>query len=70
MLDEDGEWIGHCPRKYVFDAREVDCKAELEIFVNKPRAVKQGVCLKVFPSVLKEFILCEDIRKRPRRIRI
>ncbi len=69
VLNEDGEEIGRCPRQYAFDVKEVDWKAELEIFIDKPRAVEQAVCLKAFPSVLREFVLCEEIRKRPRRVR-
>jgi len=69
VCNEDGGKIGHCPRQYAFDAKEVDWKAELEIFMDKPRAVEQAVCLRVFPPVLRDFILKEEIRRRPRRIR-
>lgn len=70
VLDQGtGREVGRVPRQYAYDVREVDWKAELEIFVNKPRAVEQAVCLKAFPAVLREFILSAELEKRPRRIR-
>ena len=69
VFDEDGQLLGKCPRQYIFDAKEVDWKSELEIFKNKPRAVEQAVCLKAFPEALKDFIVSASLSQRPQRIR-
>jgi len=69
VYDEDGEMIDRQPRAYAFDVEEVDWKAQLAFFVKKPRAVEQAVCLKVFPSVLRQFILSAELSRRRERVR-
>lgn len=57
------------PRHYALDITRIDWVANLEIFVNKPRAVEQANCLKAMPKELRDYILSAELRERPRRIK-
>lgn len=58
ILDEYGEKLLHtCPRLYFQDAKNIDWAAELEIFIQRPRAVERAVYLKALPDSIKEYFL-------------
>ena len=57
-VDEYGDKPLHtCPRFYLQDAKNIDWAAELDIFIQRPRAVEGAVYLKALPDRLKEYFL-------------
>jgi transposase len=71
VFDRYGEKLLHsCPRVYVQNAKNIDWASELEIFINRPRAVERAVYLKALPVPIKSYILsAEDLKKRRQRIK-
>ena len=54
VFDRYGEKLLHsCPRVYVQNAKNIDWASELEIFINRPRAVERAVYLKALPVPIK-----------------
>jgi transposase len=58
IVDEYGEKLLHtCPRFYLQKAKNIDWAAELEIFIQRPRAVERAVYLKALPDSIREYFL-------------
>lgn len=70
VLDERGEKRFYTqPRVYVQKAENIDWAAELEIFIQRPRAAERAVYLKALPDSIKEYILsATDLKERRQRI--
>ncbi len=70
ILDASGEKLFHvCPRVYMQKAENIDWVAELEIFIQRPRAAERAVYLRALPDSIKDYILStEDLRERRQRI--
>jgi hypothetical protein len=70
VFDQTGETrLTTMPRHYALDITQIDWVANLQIFVNKPRAVELANCLKAMPGELRDYILSAELRGRPKRIK-
>lgn len=70
IFDRHGEsLIARCSRSYSGESREIDWKAELAIFKNKPRAIERASYLKALPETVRGYLLGEDLKQRPERVR-
>jgi len=70
ILDEHGETVLHTVKRVYFQkAESIDWAAELEIFINRPRAAERAVYLRALPDALKTYILsAPDLKERRQRI--
>ncbi len=70
ILDNHGEELLHrCPRLYLQKAEAIDWAAELEIFIQRPRAAERAVYLRALPDSIKDYILsATDLKERRQRI--
>lgn len=70
ILDASGEKLFHiCPRVYLQKAENIDWAAELEIFIQRPRAAERAVYLRALPDSIKDYILsAQDLKERRQRI--
>jgi len=71
ILDEYGEELLHtCPKFYFQDAKNINWAAELEMFIQKPRAMERAVYLKALPDSIKDYFLSTtDLGDRKNRIK-
>lgn len=71
IFDRYGEKLLHsCPRLYAQSAANIDWASELEIFINRPRAVERAVYLKALPDCIKDYLLsARDLKERRQRIK-
>ena len=70
ILDKHGETVLHTVKRVYFQkAEDIDWAAELEIFINRPRAAERAVYLRALPDTLKTYILsAPDLKERRQRI--
>jgi transposase len=70
ILDKHGETVLHMVKRVYFQkAEDIDWAAELEIFINRPRAAERAVYLRALPDTLKTYILsAPDLKERRQRI--
>lgn len=70
ILDSSGEQLFHiCPRVYLQKAENIDWVAELEIFIQRPRAAERAVYLRALPKSIKYYILSAvNLKERRKRI--
>ena len=69
ILDKSGETLLHNVKRVYFQkAENIDWAAELEIFINRPRAVERAVYLKALPAALNTYILSAANLKERRQL--
>lgn len=70
ILDRHGEAVLHTVKRvYYQKAENIDWAAELEIFINRPRAAERAVYLRALPDALKTYILsAPTLKERRQRI--
>ena len=70
IFDRYGEkMIARCIRPYSGESREIDWRAELAIFKNKPRAIERASYLKALPETVRGYLLSADLRQRSERVK-
>lgn len=70
IYDKHGEEkISEQPRKYINLVDKIDWQAELEIFINKPRAIEHATYLKALPEAIKTYLLPEELTLRKKRVK-